>query len=76
MSHAGFPPVATPAARVLVLGSLPGAESLRRREYYAQPRNAFFPMLVTATPKIVLGMVSAPPGPVYPVMVIAPLVAV
>ena len=30
-------------------------------------------MLVTGRPLIVLGMVTAPPGPVYPVMVIVPL---
>src|ERR1039458_1391038 len=33
-------------------------------------------MLVTGRPLIVLGMVTAPPGPVYPVMVIAPLFVV
>jgi len=40
--HKGFPPISTRASRVLVVGSLPGPESLRRRQYYAQPRNAFW----------------------------------
>ena len=44
MKH-GLPPILWPHARVLVLGSLPGDESLRQRRYYANPRNQFWPIL-------------------------------
>ena len=41
----GFPPVVDDDARDLILGSFPSAQSLVTRQYYANPRNAFWPIV-------------------------------
>jgi double-stranded uracil-DNA glycosylase len=52
-----FPPIASGRARVLILGTMPGRVSLRERQYYAHPQNAFW--------RIVCGILGFDPASSY-----------
>src|SRR5688500_1804559 len=41
----GLPPILNHETRVLSLGSFPGEASLAVKQYYAHPRNQFWPLL-------------------------------
>jgi hypoxanthine-DNA glycosylase len=43
----GFAAVTDPSARVLILGSLPGAISITQQQYYAKAQNVFWQIIGT-----------------------------
>ncbi|MGQ0455579.1 MAG: DNA-deoxyinosine glycosylase [Hyphomicrobium sp.] len=47
----GLRPIIGADARVLILGTLPGDESIRRQEYYGHPRNHFWPIIAMLSGK-------------------------
>ncbi len=44
-----FEPLLPPSPRLLILGTMPGQASLRRRQYYGHPRNAFWSIMARLT---------------------------
>ena len=53
----GLAPIVCPSPRILILGSLPSDESIRRQEYYGNPRNLFW--------KVIAGVYGEPTPETY-----------
>jgi len=54
----GFDYIAGPDAQIIILGSMPGIESIKQQQYYAHPRNCFW--------NIMDEMIAAGRGLAYP----------
>ena len=53
----GLAPLVGPCPQILILGSLPSDESIRRQEYYGNPRNLFW--------KVIAGVYGEPTPEAY-----------
>lgn len=42
-----FPPIISKDSKILILGSIPGVQSLEKQEYYGHPQNQFWKILFT-----------------------------
>jgi hypoxanthine-DNA glycosylase len=49
MKKSSFAPLTGNNPEILILGTLPGEESLKRSEYYANPTNRFWPLIARLT---------------------------
>lgn len=47
MKKYSFPPISNLDATILILGTMPGAQSLAASQYYGNPRNAFWKIIFT-----------------------------
>lgn len=45
MRICSFPPIANKKSKLLILGTMPGKDSLKYNQYYAHPRNAFWKLM-------------------------------
>lgn len=51
MKRNGLPPVISPTSKILILGTMPGKESLEHEQYYADSRNQFWSIVFSVLEK-------------------------